>query len=102
MALIFCEYDMTTIVNTLTPYRPDFPEAFAALDEWQRDAAVRRTRWTLVQTPLSISVMGQIKAGNEFDVICINGDHNIPAVLTLRQIESEFLEHMFSVEDSDD
>jgi hypothetical protein len=83
-------------------YRSDFPEAVAALDEWQRDAAVRRTRWTLTQTPLSIGVMGQIKAGNEFDVIYINGDHNIPAALTLRQIESEFLEHMFSVEDSDD
>ncbi len=48
---------------SLTPYHPDFPEAFAALDEWQRDVAVRRARWTLTQTPLSIGVMGQIKAG---------------------------------------
>ncbi len=51
-------------------------------------------------------------ADNEFDVVYINGDHNIPTVLTqtteeggatrvlkLRQIEPEFLEHMFSVED---
>lgn len=51
-------------------------------------------------------------ADNEFDVVYINGDHNIPTVLTqtaeeggairvlkLRQIESEFLERMFSVED---
>lgn len=51
-------------------------------------------------------------ADNEFDVIYINGDHNIPTVLTqtaeeggatrvlkLRQIEPEFLERMFSVED---
>jgi len=51
-------------------------------------------------------------ADNEFDVVYINGDHDIPAVLTqtteeggatrvlkLRQIEPEFLEHMFSVED---
>jgi adenine-specific DNA-methyltransferase len=44
-------------------------------------------------------------------VVYINGDHNIPTVLTqtprkgatrvlkLRQIEPEFLERMFSVED---
>lgn len=51
-------------------------------------------------------------ADSEFDVIYINGDHNIPTVLTqtaeeggstrvfkLRQIEPEFLERMFSVED---
>ena len=51
-------------------------------------------------------------ADNEFDVIYINGDHNIPTMLTqtadeggatrvlkLRQIEPEFLERMFSVED---
>ena len=51
-------------------------------------------------------------ADNEFDVVYINGDHNIPTVLTqtaeeggatrvlkLRQIEPEFLGCMFSVED---
>jgi adenine-specific DNA-methyltransferase len=51
-------------------------------------------------------------ADNEFDVVYINGDHNIPTVLTqtaeeggatrvlkLRQIEPEFLKRMFSVED---
>jgi adenine-specific DNA-methyltransferase len=51
-------------------------------------------------------------ADNEFDVVYINGDHNIPTVITqtaeeggatrvlkLRQIEPEFLERMFSVED---
>ena len=51
-------------------------------------------------------------ADSEFDVVYINGDHNIPTVLTqtaeeggatrvlkLRQIEPEFLERMFSVED---
>lgn len=51
-------------------------------------------------------------ADNEFDVVYINGDHNIPTVLAqtsdeggatrvlkLRQIEPEFLERMFSVED---
>lgn len=48
-------------------------------------------------------------ADNEFDVVYINGDHNIPTVLTktadegsgtrvlkLRQIEPEFLDRMFS------
>lgn len=52
-------------------------------------------------------------ADNEFDVVYINGDHNIPTVLTqsaeeggatrilkLRQIEPEFLERMFSVEEA--
>ena len=51
-------------------------------------------------------------ADNEFDVVYINGDHNIPTVLTqtaeeggttrvlkLRQIEPEFLSRMFSAED---
>lgn len=49
---------------------------------------------------------------NEYDVVYINGDHNIPTVLSLtveeggaskvlklRQIEPEFLERMFAVED---
>lgn len=48
---------------SLCAYRPDFPDAFAALDDWLRDAATRRARWTLQQAPLSIGVMGQIKAG---------------------------------------
>lgn len=34
----------TDLSAMLTDYRPDFPEAFAALDEWQSDAAVRHTR----------------------------------------------------------
>ena len=51
-------------------------------------------------------------ANNEYDVVYINGDHNIPTVFTqtakeggatrslkLRQIEPEFLERMFAVED---
>lgn len=51
-------------------------------------------------------------ADNEYNVVYINGDHNIPTVLTqtaeeggatrvlkLRQIEPEFLERMFSTED---
>jgi len=51
-------------------------------------------------------------ADSEFDVVYINGDHNIPAVFTsteaeggitktlkIRQIEPEFLSRMFDVED---
>ncbi|NDU80280.1 MAG: site-specific DNA-methyltransferase [Ferrovum sp.] len=51
-------------------------------------------------------------ADSEFDVVYINGDHNIPAVFTsteaeggitktlkIRQIEPEFMTRMFSVED---
>jgi adenine-specific DNA-methyltransferase len=51
-------------------------------------------------------------ADNEYDVVYLNGDHNIPTVLTqtaeeggatrvlkLRQIEPEFLDRMFSTED---
>ena len=40
--------------ENLAAYRPDFPEAFAALDEWQRDATARRGRWTLAQTPRAV------------------------------------------------
>lgn len=47
----------------LSDYHPDFPEAFAALDEWQRDALARRERFAHEQPPLSIGVMGQVKAG---------------------------------------
>ena len=56
--------------------------------------------------------LGINPADKAFDVVYINGDHNIPTMLTqtaeeggatrvlkLRQIEPEFLERMFSVED---
>lgn len=51
------------ILTSLIPYRPDFPEAFAALEEWQHDAAARRDRFAQEQPPLSIGIMGQVKAG---------------------------------------
>ncbi len=51
-------------------------------------------------------------ADSEFEVVYINGDHNIPAVFTsseeeggitrtlkIRQIETEFLSRMFAVDD---
>jgi len=71
-------------IDALTPYHPDFPEAFAALDEWQRDAAVRRARWTLEQTPLSIGVMGQIKAGKSsfLNQMLFNGQPLLPEAAT--------------------
>lgn len=53
----------THYLTPLAPYRVDFPEALAQLDEWQRDAAIRRARLTLAEAPLSIGVMGQVKAG---------------------------------------
>jgi hypothetical protein len=52
-----------TSIDTLSVYRPDFPEAFAALDEWRKDATARRNRFLADQPPLSIGVMGQIKVG---------------------------------------
>lgn len=74
-------------MNTFEPlfsYRPDFPEAIAALDEWQRDAAARRARWTLEQTPLSIGVMGQIKAGKSsfLNQLLFNGQPLLPEAAT--------------------
>lgn len=48
---------------SLVPYRHDFPEAIAALEEWQRDAAARRVRFAQEHPQLSIGVMGQIKTG---------------------------------------
>ena len=47
----------------LTDWQTDFPEACALLAEAGRDAAARRARLTLTEAPLSIGVMGQIKAG---------------------------------------
>lgn len=47
----------------LTDWQPDFPEVCALLAEADRDAAARRNRLTLAEAPLSIGVMGQVKAG---------------------------------------
>lgn len=70
--------------DTLTAYYSDFPAAFAALAEWQRDAAARRARWTLAQTPLSIGVMGQIKAGKSsfLNQLLFNGQPLLPEAAT--------------------
>ena len=52
-----------THLSFLAHWDIDFPEAIAALNEAQRDAAARRARLTLTEAPLSIGVMGQVKAG---------------------------------------
>lgn len=74
---------MSNLVS-VTPYRTDFPEAITALDEWQRDAVARRARWTLEQTPLSIGVMGQIKAGKSsfLNQLLFNGQPLLPEAAT--------------------
>lgn len=73
-----------TNIEIITQYRLDFPEAIAAQEEWQRDAAARRARWTLEQTPLSIGVMGQIKAGKSsfLNQLLFNGQPLLPEAAT--------------------
>lgn len=73
-----------TNIDIISQYRPDFPEAIAALEEWQRDAVNRRARWTLEQTPLSIGVMGQIKAGKSsfLNQLLFNGQPLLPEAAT--------------------
>lgn len=73
-----------TPISSLTPYRPDFPEAFAALDEWQRDAVTRCARCTRAHVPLSIGVMGQIKAGKSsfLNQLLFNGQPLLPEAIT--------------------
>ena len=67
-----------------TPYQPDFPEAIAALEEWQRDAAARRARFADEQPPLSIGIMGQVKAGKSsfLNQLLFNGQPLLPEAAT--------------------
>ena len=71
-------------IDIISQYRPDFPETIAAIEEWQRDAVNRRARWTLEQTPLSIGVMGQIKAGKSsfLNQLLFNGQPLLPEAAT--------------------
>lgn len=50
-------------LSLLNQWKKDFPEALAQINEWQRDADIRRARLTLTEAPLSIGIMGQVKAG---------------------------------------
>ncbi len=47
----------------LHDWRDDFPESIAQINEFLRDAANQRQRLTQDSTPLSIGIMGQVKAG---------------------------------------
>lgn len=72
------------MMDTLTPYRSDFPESFTALDEWQRDAAARRARCMQEHALLSIGVMGQIKAGKSsfLNQLLFDGQPLLPEAAT--------------------
>lgn len=72
------------MVNALTLYRPDFPEAFSALDDWQRDATARRERFAQQQPSLSIGVMGQVKAGKSsfLNQLLFDGQPLLPEAAT--------------------
>jgi hypothetical protein len=51
------------LFDDILSYRADFPDVFSVIDEWQNDAKLRRDRLSSEGAPLSIGVMGQIKAG---------------------------------------
>lgn len=61
--MVLSHMNQITPLESLADWCADFPEALAGLDEWRRDAERRRARLTLTGTPLSIGVMGQVKAG---------------------------------------
>jgi tRNA U34 5-carboxymethylaminomethyl modifying GTPase MnmE/TrmE len=74
----------STSLDFLAGYRAEFPEAIAALDEWQRDAQARRARLSRAETPLSIGIMGQIKAGKSsfLNQILFQGQPLLPEAAT--------------------
>lgn len=65
-------------------WKSDFPAAIAALEELQRDATSRRNRLTLAEAPLSIGVMGQVKAGKSsfLNSLLFNGQSLLPEAAT--------------------
>jgi len=75
---------LTNIFSALDAWRSDFPEAFAKLDEWQHDAAIRRARMSLEKMPLSIGVMGQVKAGKSsfLNALLFGGRSLLPEAVT--------------------
>jgi len=72
-------------MNALEAYRADFPpDVFAALDEWARDAEARRARFARETPPLSIGIMGQVKAGKSsfLNQLLFNGQPLLPEAPT--------------------
>lgn len=65
-------------------WKTDFPESIASLEELQHDAASRRNRLTLAEAPLSIGVMGQVKAGKSsfLNSLLFNGQSLLPEAAT--------------------
>ncbi len=91
-------------------WQNDFPESFAALNEFNRDAAVRRQRLSLSHLPLSIGVMGQVKAGKSsfLNAALFQGRPLLPEAATpktanLTRIcyaqQASFTAHFYSADD---
>lgn len=94
----------------LTEWQADFPEACALLAEAGRDAAARRNRLTLAGAPLSIGVMGQVKAGKSsfLNSLLFGGQALLPEAATpktanltrIRYAEKpRFIAHFYKPED---
>lgn len=97
-------------LDFLTDWGVDFPEVIAALNEFQRDAAARRARLTITDAPLSIGVMGQVKAGKSSFLNCLlfGGQVLLPEAATpktanltrIRYAEKpRFIAHFYKPED---
>ena len=94
----------------LTDWQSDFPETCALLAEAWRDAEARRKRLTLAETPLSIGVMGQVKAGKSsflnsllFDGQALLPEAATPKTANLTRIryaeQPRFTAHFYKPED---
>lgn len=75
---------MNHLPDFLSSYYSDFPEAFAALHEWQRNALARCERFTHEHPPLSIGIMGQVKAGKSsfLNQLLFDGQPLLPEAAT--------------------
>lgn len=98
------------MLSNFLSWKPAFPDAIAALEEAQRDADARRDRLTLAEAPLSIGVMGQVKAGKSsfLNSLLFNGQALLPEAATpktanLTRIryadKPRFTAHFYSPED---
>ncbi len=71
-------------LDSLSPWRKDFPETLAQLEEWQRDAAERRKRLRQESLLLSIGIIGQVKAGKStfLNTLLFDGKPILPEAAT--------------------